>query len=457
MLDHPSDAPRVDPAWPNGSDIGGSPPVFLHSSFRTGSTWLWQKLRGAPTTLAFYEIFHETLATLSVNDTRTLNATRWNSRHPAGCPYFLEFMPLLEPRGGVAGFDASMSYDSFIPDGGPDGELRSIEKAYVDRLVATAWSKKRIPVLSCTRSLGRARALKRAVPGRTIVLHRNLFHQWSSYCSQAEAGNPFFLETVHRTISAATHDPFMRHVSDWFDCNGQPLAQEDLFQVFVVLHLYLHAIAFDAADLVVDLTEIATDSLVRRGVEANLTEMLRHEIDLSDVRHDCEFADFSVDDPGKVRDTVTQFAKLIPGALLSARAGVFVERAKDTFLAEWDRFEFYTRRPRSVLTARLTQANQHVQELAARCQVLEAETGRLTCAATQAAAERDDLIRRASDEADGLREQVAAAARTQLEFARVVAGLAAERDGFGGGLQAAVDEKEAPTPGAGPRAAASSD
>ena len=38
---------------------GALAPLFVHSSFRTCSTWLWTKLRAQPTTKYFYNNFNE--------------------------------------------------------------------------------------------------------------------------------------------------------------------------------------------------------------------------------------------------------------------------------------------------------------------------------------------------------------------------------------------------------------
>ena len=199
----PSVSPAIISRRVDGFLSDRPPPVFLHSSFRTGSTWLWQKLRSAPTTLAYYECFNEYLATVTPRQARDVNSFVWDSRHPPGAPYFLEYLPIIEPEGGIAGFDQSIPYRHFVPQTSADGDLEPVDKVHVDRLVSAAWSKMRIPVLTCTRSLGRARALRRSFGGKSIFLHRNLFHQWASYCWQAEAQNTFFINTIRCTINGS--------------------------------------------------------------------------------------------------------------------------------------------------------------------------------------------------------------------------------------------------------------
>jgi hypothetical protein len=57
-----------------------APPVFLHASWRTGSTWFWGKFRELPETLCYYEPLH------SANTTVTRSqALRWDTKSwPSG-------------------------------------------------------------------------------------------------------------------------------------------------------------------------------------------------------------------------------------------------------------------------------------------------------------------------------------------------------------------------------------
>ena len=411
---------RVD-----GSLSDRPPPVFLHSSFRTGSTWLWQKLRSAPTTLAYYECFHEYLATLTPRQAKDVNSFVWDSRHPPGAPYFLEYLPIIEPEGGIAGFDQSIPYRHFVPRTGADGDLEPVDKAHVDRLVSAAWSKMRIPVLTCTRSLGRARALRRSFGGKSIFLHRNLFHQWASYCWQAEAQNTFFIDTIRCTINGSAHDPFLRGVSEWFGLEDPDVVPERLFQAFVLLHLYLYAIAFDAADLTVDLEEIAKDRYARGQVEHELSEMIRYDVDLSDARvQPCEYTDLVIASPRATRDTIEQFAKLIPTASLSPAAIMFVGDAKDSALAEWERFEFYSRRTRVVLTGKIHTAEARAREQETITASLRAERDEALAKAGQAETNANQAQATAAEtsvQRDALREEAAAAKAICDELATALA------------------------------------
>ena len=116
-------------------------PVFIHSSWRTASTWLWSKLR--PTAMAYCEIFHEGLADCTIPNLRGNDFSRWNSKHPKGAPYFLEFASLVGKNGVVRGYDGSMATDLFLPSGGLQGELSAAERVYIDGLVENAVSQRK--------------------------------------------------------------------------------------------------------------------------------------------------------------------------------------------------------------------------------------------------------------------------------------------------------------------------
>lgn len=187
----------------------GAEPIFVHSSFRTSSTWLWNKLRSTPNVLAYCEIFHESLSTMDTKQATTNSYSAWQSKHPPSAPYFLEYSPLFRATGGIPAYDASMAFDRFVPRDGLDGHLSLEENIYIDSLLRNAYANQKIPILTCTRTLGRVRALRRAYGGTTIFLHRNLFHQWASYSSHALAGNSYFISSLNRIIEASRHDSFI--------------------------------------------------------------------------------------------------------------------------------------------------------------------------------------------------------------------------------------------------------
>ena len=318
-------------------------PVFIHSSFRTCSTWLWAKLRSLHTTIAFYEIFNEALATIDAAELRANKPSKWGSKHPSSAPYFFEFMSLLNAGGGVIGFDKAMAFERFIPADGVRGHLTAAEQDYVSGLIRHAVANRKVPVLTATRSLGRVSALRESFAGKHVLCHRNIFHQWASYSKQATSGNSFFMETIAKTIAACGHDPIIRAIDQWFGARTNLPDDEETFTAFVVLHLYLSAMAFEAADLAIDATALPLDRDYRRSIERDLSDMVHASVDLSDATSSFELSIVVVQSKTVFIDTIEQFSKLISGACRTREGVAFLVRMRDAALAEWERHDFYTK------------------------------------------------------------------------------------------------------------------
>jgi hypothetical protein len=206
-------------------------------------------------------------------------------------PYFMEFLPLLRRRGGVAGFERSMAFERFFPASGYDGSLSRAEDAYVKRLIARGARLRRIPCLACKRSLGRLRALKRLVGGTHIVLQRQLLHQWRSYREQVKFGNSYFLKTLLRTIALNRQEPFIAFLGDFVrnlpggsaDIVSSELDNDDLFAVFVAFHFYSYVLTLDDSDLMIRTSDLP-DPDYRRATENLLESLTGLSIDLGDAR-----------------------------------------------------------------------------------------------------------------------------------------------------------------------------
>jgi len=310
----------------SGDDL---PIVFLHSSFRTSSTWLWGKFRADSRRLCFYEPFQERLADCTLHGCLTVGPDSWQSGHPPGPAYLLEFIPLLRRQGGIEGFDASMSFESFTPEGGMDGALSPQEAHYLSRLIELARSQGKQPVLSCTRSLGRAGAMKRGFGGLHILLWRNLHHQWLSYAHQQEIGNPYFMHSLcwtltnPRVVENQGCDPILRllflymvshcgnRTSDWVrpdDCDHAYIA-------FMVLHLHLTMAGRQTADLVMEIDRLNRgDEDYRQGLEYRIAEMGGLPLDLNGARQTVQAPGIRLQNP----DYVWEQIELLYSAIIAA-------------------------------------------------------------------------------------------------------------------------------------------
>lgn len=285
-----------------------TPPVFVHSAFRSSSTWLWARMRAAKGTMAFYECFSEALGDLQPGTVVALGPDSWRSRHPANPPYFMEFLPLLREAGGVESFDPAFGLPSFIPQGGPEGALSDAQKTYVESLIHVARQSGRTPILTCTRSMGRIGALKAAVGGTHICLRRKLLHQWNSFSGQRRTGNPYFIDTLFDTIRLNTHDPYLGFLQNLIAAKidqqagpaSQQLSSDDIFVIFVGLHVYAQVLAARHADLFIDIARLQDDGY-RATVTREIHERTGIDVDLADVHEQVDYPEHPLADPDRAR------------------------------------------------------------------------------------------------------------------------------------------------------------
>jgi hypothetical protein len=317
--------------------------IFLHSSFRVSSTWLWSRFRSKDEVVAYYEVFHEQLAIISRDHLTELNPESWPSKHPPGPPYFLEFLPLMKEAGGIEKFEPAMAFDLFIPSGGIGGAISKAEKAYLGSLMAQAEGQGKIPLLSCKRGLGRMRAIKSAFPGFHILAYRNLFQQWCSYTSQYLSGQPFFFCTIRKTIEANQHDPFLKRLRDLFPLDDVSIESSKYFHCFLLLHLYLYAQVADSADLVIDVNRIAVDDAYRTDIERQIIEKTGVAVDLSDAKNTIAF---SVANLGRFEDVVCELEALGDLVIASAPSSTgreIVCKCLADVISEYKQYDFYAR------------------------------------------------------------------------------------------------------------------
>jgi hypothetical protein len=280
--------------------------VFIHSSWRTSSTWLWQQFRHLPETLCFYEPFNEDLSTMSRQRLAERGVDSWRSGHARTAPYFLEFTPLARKGGGVRLHRPQFAYDWFIPSGGLTGSLRREEIRYVALLLRRAERDGRTPVLGFTRSLGRITPLKQVFGGAHIFLFRNLWGQWMSFLDQKRKGEPFFC-AILRVIADQPEDRFLRDIHNFYFRRCMELAADhgvlpklagvpsgrltrlvfdllpegEMFEMFMAIHVYLYLHAAFSCDVLIDSTELSRNPDYARQCEADLRRSTGLCVDLS--------------------------------------------------------------------------------------------------------------------------------------------------------------------------------
>jgi hypothetical protein len=268
------------------------------------------QFRADPSTLCFYEPFNDQLATATRDWLLETGPASWKSSHPAGAPYFQEYVPLLGASAGVRFYSRSMEWEWFIPEGGLRGRLRPEEHRYVESLLQHAADRGLVPVLGFCRSLGRIVPLKQHFAGTHIFLRRNLWSQWMSYLSQRENGNAWFIQTIFETCRRGA-DQYLDTIGEFYlrrargrirrplelqtapDNDVQTLfqlADADVFAMFMAVHLYLSVHAEMTADLTVDTTRLGIDPAYRDGMRQEIAERTGVLCSLADATHSQQFA-----------------------------------------------------------------------------------------------------------------------------------------------------------------------
>jgi hypothetical protein len=356
---------------------GESDTFFVHSGFRTSSTWLWLKLRQVDGVRAYYEPFNELLASMSKFEAGSLNPGTWNSHHPTSDPYFLEFIDLINEQGGIKNYQTEMSFEGYIPINGVDGDLSAYEEDYISLLIGSAHEAGRRPALCAVRSLGRSRAIHKKFGGTHLLLTRNLHEQWCSFSEQAADGNNYFFDIFFRQVECCKHDPFLRHLVETLTKRGRRSEVSEQYVLFLLSQLYLNAVAFDVCQIKIDVTEIGNRAATREEAEIGLSQALGSKIDLRDVQAHVSYSSLDA----KSRNSVEKIARqllsemFIPNA--SAECGKYVQEAFEDAFRCWDNAIYYGEASKNFLSQKFKRerirATDEVARLNAMCSHNQAE------------------------------------------------------------------------------------
>lgn len=308
--------------------------VFVHSSFRTGSTFIRSCFRRDPRALSFQEVFNENLADMTPEMIGHFNPGGWHSKHPSMAPYFLEFQSLLsETEKGVSLYDRSMSYGTFFSG----DNLSKEEAAYVGQLIELAREHDRVPVVTCTRSLGRLQALKNEFGGLHLMIYRNIFDQWCSYTDQWLKGDGGFIETIWLALNGSHGDELANKIGRVYATDSRSPTDPKNFLAFCLLHLYLYARAADHASDIIDIDKLAADDDVRNRIENLIKDSSGLTVDFSSAKETKSFSLVDIGGTEILRDTLNAFPEIF--AIPQTEAGKkLVEEAKETLIMSYENF-----------------------------------------------------------------------------------------------------------------------
>ncbi len=196
--------------------------IFLHTSWRSAGTWVWEALRNQPKTIGFYEPLHEALATLTRDAIEDRHAGAWASRHPGQSkPYFAEYAALLRRNGhGVAGADNRFGFDYYILE---EDEADAGLRRYTQLLCDHAARRGLRPVFKCVRTQGRVSWFRQTFPGyRHIAVVRHPYAQFTSAWHCLAQHNPYFVATPFLVLERNAAHPAVVALTSALDIPVEP-------------------------------------------------------------------------------------------------------------------------------------------------------------------------------------------------------------------------------------------
>jgi glycosyltransferase involved in cell wall biosynthesis len=251
-------------------------PLFVHSLFRAGSTYLWQAFRRAPGGYWCYqEPLHELVLYCNGNYRELLKYTSGagssHLRHPTlEKPYYQELVDVYEQCGNLIA--PEIIYRQYFQRSASDGLV-----GYLRALCAAA---RGVPVIQECRTASRIGAIKQGLGGCHLYLWRNPWDQWWSY-----KVNDYFNAVNQVILNGIDRPPFIENLCAGIgfrrfsatDLAGEirhfaasPLPPGDAYCVFYALwcHALLEAAA--SADLLLNIDMLTSSGDYRRSTAASL-------------------------------------------------------------------------------------------------------------------------------------------------------------------------------------------
>jgi hypothetical protein len=269
-------------------------PIFIHAWWRSGSTYIWLKLRENKSCRCYYEPLHERIADLNLAAIKAAPEIEFSRalRHPIPKKhYFAEYAKLL--RSGSLHYFPELAYQRYLLlPGQADDRLRN----YLDGLISSASAAKRRAILCFCRSQMRSAWMKQSCGGVHVAQIRNPADQWASF----KIDSYFTFNMIMIALKLRDLHPHAFAHIEPFERFAQPLAkrrslpkdliakivsqfvsQRDCFDVFLVIWIAsaLQAIAY--CDFLLDIDLLSTD-LDYRNSASRWFDSISCSVDFSD-------------------------------------------------------------------------------------------------------------------------------------------------------------------------------
>lgn len=277
-------------------------PVFIHSLFRTGSTYVWNNFRKSDRYYCYYEPFHQDFVSLSREHPDLWEFSKAVTEHmhfpDLDRSLTFEYHSLFVPgEKGLPLFKKSFSFDEYCRSG---SNLRM--KKYLDSLILNA--KNKIPVLQFNRSPLRIRWFKSNYPDSlNLYLVRHPHDQFQSYISMMkDNGLDIFLAMdlmiagksqdygMFKLLSSSIplvdfHDRSFQNERLIYGVLGNCYSAREKYFIFYFIWLYSFYENVLNADFVVNINLLTSNPYYRKKIAQFLMEA-----DITDV----EFQDANI-------------------------------------------------------------------------------------------------------------------------------------------------------------------
>lgn len=409
--------------------------TFVHSLFRSGSTYVYNALKRTGKFHIYHEPMHEVIASLSDSwDDMAAKKERMKSllRHDfLDGGYFDEFSELLPDIKHV--FDPKFSFDYYFLYAGDEAPDM---KAYIDLLMNGASMP---PILQCTRTSGRINWLKHNYKSNHIFLLRNPWDQWYSYKVD------HYIANTPRVVYSQSNTP--SPLKAVFEASGarpliggntqekvaysfeHPLTPEQDYFLFFGLWLHSFVCGQQDCDVFIDMNELSASAEYRAQCLSNLDKIGIQSVDFTDAKlHRTLFDDREEVGFRNVEEQVLEIFK---------KHGVLIESACE-YLEKARHNSFVSIKKLGTSTSGILENAYRMREL------LSTRDGQIA-SLSQAVTERDDQIANLSQAVTERDGQIAGLTQAVTERDGQIASLTeavAERDGQIAGLSQAVTERE---------------
>jgi len=274
---------------------GSTRPIFIHSSWRAGSTYVWSKFRHQPGTYCYFEPLNEHLPTVTQDFIDQFRPWISANHPPLRAPYLEEFRPLVRAEGGIAGFPTPLVYGQYCAD--HQSELPGLA-GYLNDLAAHAAGLGRRPVYGFVRTDLRVGWFRARMDGINIFVRREPRRQFLSMMRQATTQNPYFLDRGIVILLTNFEAPVFAPLRAAIDVAGLVKSRElrevllgrmeheailrQLYIIFSFMRRLSGPWGEAHSDLVIDIDRLSLDLAYRAEIEDRLGDLVGMAISFAD-------------------------------------------------------------------------------------------------------------------------------------------------------------------------------